>query len=735
MKNQNVKKQILGVPLSYKQIQMKKTFIILGLAAIISLCGCSKKNEITCIITSPKDGAEVSINDDLIITVDAKDTKGIIAVVTVYLDNLPYITTGENPYTATIPSILLTLGKQSIKALVIDKEGSQAENSISITITDKGGNNSDESPDFVTFADGKVPKSWRTNTWDIDVAMGYDDDYSLRTKDPVASVVTTKNINAESYIEFYIRGGNYFDFYINNVKAEAFSSAPMANNWTKWIYALEKGKHSFRWENTNGAIIHLDAIKFASVGLPKATTNTVTNIMATSATSGGNITDNGNSPVIARGVCWSTSQNPTIADNKTTDGTGTGSFTSNISDLTTHTIYYVRAYATNGAGTAYGEQVSFTTASLQMPTVTTANSTNITLVSATSGGNVTNEGYSSVTARGVCWSTSQNPTIADNKTTDGAGTGNFTSNITGLTQETTYYVRAYATNGVGTAYGEQKNFTTLSVNLPTVTTGSVTYFTSSTADCGGNVTNDGLSSVTARGVCWSNKQNPTINDNKTVNGSGTGSFTSNITGLNKGTIYYIRAYATNGAGTAYGNQVSFTINDEVNINGVIWANWNVDMPGTFATKWESTGMFYQWNRKIGWSSTNPMVNSNGGTTWDSSIPTGTTWTQANDPCPTGWRMPTKEELQSLLNSGYQWTTLKGINGNIFGNGNNTIFLPATGSRDLNNGALDYVGETGGSWSSSAGDYSYAYSLGFNTYYSDVGNCDRGYGLPVRCVKE
>ena len=97
---------------------------------------------------------------------------------------------------------------------------------------------------------------------------------------------------------------------------------------------------------------------------------------------------------------------------------------------------------------------------VSLPTVTTGSVSNISATTATCGGEVTSSGGSTVTARGVCWSTSQNPTVADSHTSDGSGTGSFNSNITGLTPSTTYYVRAYATNSVGTAYGEPRVLTT-----------------------------------------------------------------------------------------------------------------------------------------------------------------------------------------------------------------------------------------------------------------------------------
>ncbi len=187
---------------------------------------------------------------------------------------------------------------------------------------------------------------------------------------------------------------------------------------------------------------------------PVLTTTTASAVTSSSATSGGNITSDGGTSVTARGVCWSTSQNPTTANSKTSNGTGTGSFTSSITGLSPGTTYYVRAYATNSAGTGYGDQVSFTTAAV-LPTVTTTSFTNVTATSLTTGGNVTNDGGGAITARGVCYGTSPNPTIAGTKTTNGTGSGAFTSALSGLTAGVTYYVRAYATNSAGTAYGNE----------------------------------------------------------------------------------------------------------------------------------------------------------------------------------------------------------------------------------------------------------------------------------------
>jgi hypothetical protein len=179
--------------------------------------------------------------------------------------------------------------------------------------------------------------------------------------------------------------------------------------------------------------------------------------------------------------------------------------------------------------------------------------------SALSGGSVISDGGTTVTARGICWNTSTNPTILlTTKTSDGTGTGTFTSNITGLAPGVTYYVRAYATNSAGTTYGAEISFTT-STSLPFIAaTTAVSSITTTTATSGGTITADGGTPVTARGVCWSTSTNPTTAlSTKTTNGTGTGAFSSNLTGLSHNTTYYVRAYATNINGTAYGSEVSF----------------------------------------------------------------------------------------------------------------------------------------------------------------------------------
>jgi hypothetical protein len=192
--------------------------------------------------------------------------------------------------------------------------------------------------------------------------------------------------------------------------------------------------------------------------LPSVTSAAVTQILTTTAVSGGEVTKMGNADVFARGVCWSTLPGPTINDNFTFNGISEGAFVSSVTGLTPATTYYLRAYATNSVGTAYGDEIEFTTSSAS-EIITTA-ITGITKNQATSGGSVISNGGSAVLARGVCWSTTQQPTIANSKTTDGTGNGAYTSTITGLAAGTTYYVRAYATTAIETFYGNEVLFTT-----------------------------------------------------------------------------------------------------------------------------------------------------------------------------------------------------------------------------------------------------------------------------------
>ena len=290
--------------------------------------------------------------------------------------------------------------------------------------------------------------------------------------------------------------------------------------------------------------------------LPTVTTGDVTAIEAVTAHCGGEVTASGKSAVSQRGLCWSTLQYPTLNNAHVPGGGGEGEFELTITGLEVGTIYYVRAYATNGVGTAYGEQRRFCTQA-GLPTVQTASEALLSGVgTATCGGTVTRDGGFSVTARGICWSVTPEPTVSNLHTIDGNGVGEFISTLTNLQPATTYYLRAYATNVNGTVYGQQLTLSTQS-GLPKISTIAATNITSTTAVSGGEVEDDGGYTVIQRGVCYSTTPQPTTAGPHTTDGAGTGQFVSHLLNLTPNTQYYLRAYATNATGTVYGEERVF----------------------------------------------------------------------------------------------------------------------------------------------------------------------------------
>ena len=246
--------------------------------------------------------------------------------------------------------------------------------------------------------------------------------------------------------------------------------------------------------------IYGDELNFTTLPVvPVLTTAAITVITGNSATGGGNVTVGGGADVTARGIVFGLNHNPTTADTKTSDLKGTGAFVSLLTGLKGNKTYYVRSYAINSAGTAYGPEVSFTTL-VDMPVVTTTDVSVVTKASAISGGAVTYDGGGIVSARGLAWGTAANPTTAGSKIDAGTGLGAFVSNLTGLQKFTTYHVRAYATNSVGTAYGTDITFTTLADiqtwNIPGDYVGA-SYPGSSLADWSPDKSPQVISTITA----------------------------------------------------------------------------------------------------------------------------------------------------------------------------------------------------------------------------------------------
>ena len=273
-----------------------------------------------------------------------------------------------------------------------------------------------------------------------------------------------------------------------------------------------------------------------------------------------------------KGICYSTAAVPTIDGDKVAFAgkNQTATFHVTLAGLDYATKYYARAYATGEMGTVYGEEVTFTTLPVVAILTTTA-ITDITGNSALGGGNVTVTGGAEVTVRGIVFGLNNNPTISDSKTTNEEGAGEFESTLSELAGNTKYYVRAYATNSAGIGYGPEVSFTTL-VDLPAVTTAEVSDVTKISAVSGGDVTYDGGGNITARGLVWSMNSEPTIDDNKIDGGTGLGAFVSNLENLEKFVTYHVRAFATNSAGTAYGDDIQFTTLADI-------LTWNI--PGDY----------------------------------------------------------------------------------------------------------------------------------------------------------
>lgn len=273
------------------------------------------------------------------------------------------------------------------------------------------------------------------------------------------------------------------------------------------------------------------------------------------------VTDGGGDQVSVRGLCWSTMHNPTINDFYVYAGTGLGAFDCVMSELQADQTYYVRAFAGNSKGIAYGNEVSFTTEPMgSLPTVTIDEVAPISASAFAVTATVAEQGASAVIVRGLCWSTEPSPNMDSSHESCGEGLGAFSCTVNGLAANTKYYVRAYAMNGHGVAYSDEVTIILESeVTVPTVVTNEVVSIMNDMATGGGNITYDGGAEVTERGICWSTSHNPSLNGNHLASGSGTGMFSCQMTDLLQNTTYYVRAYAVNAMGVAYGNEVSFII--------------------------------------------------------------------------------------------------------------------------------------------------------------------------------
>jgi len=394
----------------------------------------------------------------------------------------------------------------------------------------------------------------------------------------------------------------------------------------------------------------------------------------------------------------------------------------------------------------------------QNPVLTTFNANNIKTTSVDSGGNISNEGSDPVTARGICWSVNKSPIVRykDSTTTDGKGPGKFTSVLSGMKPGVNYYVRAYATSFAGTGYGNEV-IASLPVSMPTVTTSAIIAINDSTVKCGGVVTSNGGSVVITRGVTLSSRQNPVVDNKYPLDGGGNGSYTVYINNLDPDSVYFLRAYAINGVGTSYGNEISFTLSKmllkdvEGNYYRYVTIGYQVWMGDNLKTT------------RFKDSTEIPMVDSY--SAWSNLKSPGLCWYNNYEDnnreiygalynwetvatgklCPTGWHVPTDAEWKILSDR---------LGGEAIAGGkmkesstlywkipnadatNESAFNALPGGSRSYNGEFGNMNTYGNWWSStpSTGNVAFYRYLYFGNGIMTKSFISQKYGLSVRCVK-
>ncbi len=284
-------------------------------------------------------------------------------------------------------------------------------------------------------------------------------------------------------------------------------------------------------------------------GLANVTTTPATAISGCQAISGGTIITDGGSSIISYGVCFGTNPNPTILDDNTS-GDGNIPFGATLTTTSSNTLFYYRAYVTNGVGTFYGNQFSFTSENITT-NVTTQSATLIKSCSATLNGTVTSSNLAAIQSQGICYGTTSNPSAGIDASVS------LNSEIGGLLPNTLYYARAYATTCALTTYGNQVSFTTAN-NLLTVTTLAATNITNCSATLNATASTNPEVILDSNGFVYSTTSNPSIENGGINIACDVSNFTTNLSCLASGT-YYVKAYANNCFGRIYGNEISFTI--------------------------------------------------------------------------------------------------------------------------------------------------------------------------------
>jgi len=400
-----------------------------------------------------------------------------------------------------------------------------------------------------------------------------------------------------------------------------------------------------------GMILFLSGCnKKDEVQLPQLSTLAISDITASEAKGGGIITFDGGGAISTCGVCWGLGHQPSIDKNKTSDTLHTNAFASNLKSLVPDTVYYVRAYAVNSVGISYGKEVAFRTLKKALPEVTTNEPLEITSGAFKVRGEIVKDGNAMISTCGFCWDVNENPATDSNKCPT-ASTGNaFALVLDGLIPETTYYVRAYATNEMGTAYGNQVVVKTLAVaEFSEITLSAST--SSLTANAG--ITSDLGTEITERGFCWSISDNPTIANSFASVGNGTGVYSYGIGQLSSSTVYYVRTYARNKYGIKYGiAKASKTLEQPETVTDASGNSYKCISIGT--QTWMAadlkTGKYRNGDVITGFVSLTSTEGTVGTCYTNPNYGQFYNWYAVSDPrniAPIGWHVPTDEDWTKL----------------------------------------------------------------------------------------
>ena len=347
------------------------------------------------------------------------------------------------------------------------------------------------------------------------------------------------------------------------------------NNYTATLQGLQPGQTYYYciFARSGDAMVKGKTSNFDTDAATRPAVSVVTtaDITEESVQLQAEVTDNGGYEPDIRGFVYApyieNGPDLNINDDETIVAFGQD-FTATLSGLKPNTTYSVRAYATSGAGTGYGEPVQFTTTASKIPIVIANGQGSLGDVPVSAAaytavltGAVTADHGLAVSEVGFCWSAeSRQPTVEQSQSVklDGASAKRFSATIEGLMANTRYYVRAYAKNEKGTGYSATVEFTSDTEQVVSLTQAMVTAFTASTATISAQMTTTEKTKVLEKGVCYGTALNPDVNGAKLKDASTDAKLvTATLTGLKEGQVYHARAYAVTRDGTFYSGDVQF----------------------------------------------------------------------------------------------------------------------------------------------------------------------------------